>query len=185
MLAFYLAALDTDLEQVKMTEIYHEHRHVMLRYARKIVKNDAMAEDAVHNVMLAIMKHKEKYFPLESKNLRNKLIVMTKNKCIDLLRQQTAFTDEPIDEIEYLLVSKELPIEDQIIQNDQYETLRKHISSLDDASKSVLEMKYLLGMTYKEIGDELDITPKHVETKIMRAKEKVRKLMAKGGGSVE
>ena len=40
-------------------------------------------------------------------------------------------------------------------------------------------MKYIQSMSYKEIGEELEITPKHVDTRIMRAKEKVRKLMEK------
>jgi RNA polymerase sigma-70 factor (ECF subfamily) len=46
-------------------------------------------------------------------------------------------------------------------------------------------MKYFLGMTYKEIGEELGISPKHVDTRIMRAKEKVRRLIAEGGESIE
>lgn len=40
-------------------------------------------------------------------------------------------------------------------------------------------MKYILSMSYKEIGEELGMTPKHVDTRIMRAKEKVRRLMEK------
>ncbi|OPZ92186.1 MAG: RNA polymerase factor sigma-70 [Firmicutes bacterium ADurb.Bin419] len=40
-------------------------------------------------------------------------------------------------------------------------------------------MKYILNMSYKEIGEELSMTSKHVDTRIMRAKEKVRKLMEK------
>jgi len=168
-----------------MEEIYYAHRHVMLRYALKISSNVAMAEDAVHNVFLAIIKHKEKYFSLDGKDLRNKLIVMTKNKCIDLLRMKNVFVDEPFEEMEDVLIPNENSIEEQIIQRDKYDALRTHIASLDEASRAVLEMKYLLGMTYKEISDELNITPKHVETKIMRAKVKVRKLVAQGGESVE
>ena len=38
MLAFYLAALDTEAERIKMEEIYNAHRHVMFRYAYKISK---------------------------------------------------------------------------------------------------------------------------------------------------
>ena len=185
MLAFYLAALDTEAERAKLVEIYNEHKYLMLRYACKIVGNETIAEDAVHNVILALIKHKEKYFSLEGKTLRNKLVIMTKNKCIDLLRQRNAFIAESIDEMEDVLVQEEIPVEEQIIQNDQYERIKRHMASLDEVSKLVLELKYLLGMTYKEIGEELDMTAKHVETKIMRAKEKVRKLVSKGGDSIE
>ncbi len=50
---------------------------------------------------------------------------------------------------------------------------------LDDISKQILEMKYIIGMSYKQIGEALNITPKHVDTKIMRAKVKMRKLLSK------
>ena len=40
-------------------------------------------------------------------------------------------------------------------------------------------MKYVLGISYKEIGEKLSMTPKHVNTRIYRAKEKVRKLVEK------
>jgi len=42
-------------------------------------------------------------------------------------------------------------------------------------------MKYVLEMIYIELGCELGITAKHVDTRIMRAKEKVRNLMRKDG----
>ena len=51
------------------------------------------------------------------------------------------------------------------------------MNTIDEISKQVLVMKYLLNMSYKEIGEELGMTPKHVDTRIMRAKAKVRKLM--------
>ncbi len=53
------------------------------------------------------------------------------------------------------------------------------MNSIDEISKQVLIMKYIQSMSYKEIGEELGMTPKHVDTRIMRAKEKVRKLMEK------
>ncbi|WP_418884580.1 sigma factor-like helix-turn-helix DNA-binding protein [Anaerocolumna aminovalerica] len=40
-------------------------------------------------------------------------------------------------------------------------------------------MKYVLGISYKEIGEKLNMTPKHVDTRNLRAKEKVRKLVEK------
>jgi RNA polymerase sigma-70 factor (ECF subfamily) len=181
LLAFYIASLDTEAERMKLADIYNEHKHVMLRYAISVTKSKEIAEDAIHNVFLIIIKHKVKYLSLDSSDLRSRLIVMTKHRCIDILRQGKDFADEPIEEMGDALMSPEIPIEEQTIRSGEYEAIRKCVASLDEASRIVLEMKYLLGMTYKEIGDELGITPKHVDTRIMRAKEKVRKLIVEGG----
>ena len=184
MLGIYLAALETEEEQRKMTEIYEAHKPLMLRYALSITKNNEIAEDAVHNTFLAIIKNKEKYFSLSGRDLRVSIVIITKNKCIDILRQRNIFVDEQLYEMEDILKTDDVPIEEKVIQSEEYESIKKHVAALDEMSRLVLEMKYLLGMTYKEIGEQLGITPKHVDTRIMRAKEKVRRSIEKGGESI-
>jgi len=51
------------------------------------------------------------------------------------------------------------------------------MKNLDEISRQVLIMKYYFDMSYKEIGKELNMTPKHIDIRIMRAKEKMRKLI--------
>jgi len=181
MLFIYLATLETEDEKAKMTDIYETHKYAMLRYALSITKNQEMAEDAIHNAFLAIIKNKEKFFQLSCRDLRIQIVIIVKNKCIDLIRQQNKNTHEHLDDLEYELATDAVPVEDQIVMNEDYETMRKHVALLDETSRLVLEMKYILGMTYKEIGEELGMTAKHVDTKILRAKEKVRKLAVIGG----
>jgi len=181
----YLASFDSEADRTRMTEIYEDHKSVMLRYALSIVGSQEVAEDAVHNAFLAVIKNKQKYFQLPSRDLRALIVVITKNKCIDLLRQRKAFIDDYIDDMADVISADDIPVEDQVIMYAEYESIKTHIDSLDRISRLVLEMRYVLDMTYKEIGDELDMTSMHVGTRIMRAKEKVRKLVRKGGESGE
>ena len=185
MLAINLAMLESEEEQSSLAEIYEKHKTEMLVCALRITRNKEMAEDAVHNAFLSIIKHKDKLLRLSGKTLRTQIIVITKNKCIDLLRKHNYYANDSIDDMENILVTNDVPIENQIIIIDEYEALRKHITSLDEVSRLVLEMKYILEMTYKEISEETGMTVKHVDTKIMRAKAKVRKLIAEGGVSFD
>ena len=185
MLQFYLAVLDTDEERIKMSEIYETYQPLMLRYALKITQSQQLAEDAVHDAFLAIIKHKEKYFSKCCTDLRNSIVIIVKRKCIDLLRKTNPMVDEPIDDMEHLLKSEDTPIEEHIVLTEEYEMLRKHVSKLDETSQIILEMRYILGMSHKEISEELNMTLSHVNTKIVRAKAKVRKLIITGGELVE
>jgi len=173
--------LDNDEERTRLEGIYEAYKLPLHRYALRITNNKQMSEDSVHNAFLSIIKYKEKLYHLSKTEIRKWIFVITKNKCIDLLRKQNYFIGEMTDEIENSLVSDDVPVETQIILMDEYEAIRKHTASLDEASRLVLEMKYILYMTSKEIGDEMNMTAKHVDTKILRAKEKVRKLAAAGG----
>ncbi len=177
MLAFYITMLETEQERKKIADIYEEHKHALLMYAMKITGNHTMAEDAVHSAFLSIIKEKEKYFYLDSRDLRFSSVIIVRNKCIDLLRKEKPYAGIPMDELEIFLESKEKPIEEQVIISSEYATIRKHMANIDEISRQVLIMKYVLSMSYKEIGEKLNMTPKHVDTRIQRAKEKVRKLL--------
>jgi len=184
LLAIYLAMLDNEDDKNRLAQIYEDHKSVMLRYALSITQNREMAEDAVHNAILSIINHKDKLFAFSFRELRATIIIITKNRCIDLLRKEKKVSFEQIDEMDAVLTSKDITVEGQVLLLDEYNSIRKHIASLDEISQLVLEMKYISGMTYKEIGAELDMTAKHVDTKIMRAKAKVRKLMERGGETI-
>ncbi|MDR2599287.1 MAG: sigma-70 family RNA polymerase sigma factor [Oscillospiraceae bacterium] len=179
----YLAMVDNDADRFNLSMIYDEYKNYMLKYALYITRNKEHAEDAVHDAFLSIIKHKDRLFRFTKNELRNQVIIITKNKCIDLLRKKGYSNEDSIEDIENIVKTDDRLIEDQIILADEYETVRKYVASLDESSKLILEMKYVLGMTYKEIGVELGMTAKHVDTKIMRAKAKVRKLMVMGGVS--
>jgi len=59
--------------------------------------------------------------------------------------------------------------------------IKKHMASLDEQSKLILEMKYIFGMTYNEISNETGLTVRNIGTKLLRAKAKLYNLATKGG----
>ena len=179
LLIIYLSTLDTEQERQKMTELYEEHKYALLHYAMTIVKNQDIAEDAVHNAFISIIQKKEKYLNLSCMDFRRSAVIIVRNKCIDILRKQKPYADKSIEELEIFFESDEVPVDEQVIFESEYELIRKYMNSIDEISKQVLLMKYILNMSYEEIGEELGMAPKHVGTRIMRAKEKVRKLVEK------
>ena len=70
LLTVYLSMLDTEQERKKMTDLYEEHKYTLLHYAMKIIRNQEMAEDAVHNAFISIIKKKEKFFYLDCRDFR-------------------------------------------------------------------------------------------------------------------
>lgn len=170
--------LETEQEKMKMTEVYEEHKHALMLYALKVTGyNQAMAEDAVHNAFISIIKEKDKYLYLDSKNFRYVSVTIVRNKCIDLLRKEKRYADIPIEELEIYLDTEEKSIEDQAVISSEYELIRKHLSRIDEISRQVLIMKYALDMSYKEISERLNIPSDNIGVRIHRAKEKVRKLI--------
>ncbi|MDR2569415.1 MAG: sigma-70 family RNA polymerase sigma factor [Oscillospiraceae bacterium] len=174
MILLYISTLDTDDERIKMTQIYERYKSLMLMYARKILKNEEQAENAVHEAFLSIIKHKEKYLSNSCPDLGVPIVIITRNKCFDMLKRAN-YNEENIDEHEHYLEADIVSMDNKLIQNDEYELLRKHLTVLDDLSISILEMRYVLGMSHKEISKVTNLSLDNINKRITRAKSKVRK----------
>ena len=179
MLLIYISMLDNEQEKKKMRDLYEENKHFIFAYAMKITGKKEIAEDALHNAFISIIQNKDKYLKLTCRDFRRSAVIIVRNKCFDILRKEKPYSNKSIEELEIFLEADETPVDDQVIFQSDYEQIRKHLDSIDEISKQVLLMKYILSMSYKEIGKELGMTPKHIDTRIMRAKEKVRKLIEK------
>lgn len=56
MLVFYLAALDSDDDKNKFEYIYRKYYRFMLHTAAGIIKNPTLAEDAVHETFVQLLR---------------------------------------------------------------------------------------------------------------------------------
>jgi len=165
--------LETEEEQHKMVTVYEKYKSLMLMCAMGIMKNKELAEDAVHEAFLAIIKHKEKYLQNSCPDLGVPIVIITRNKCFDMLKK-AGNNVENIDDHKHSLEDDAIPMDNRIIRKEEYAELCKHISRLDESSKNILEMKYVLGMTHKEIATLTGLSLENINKKIIRAKVKVR-----------
>ena len=130
-----MSTLETEPERKRIAEIYEEHSHALLMYALKILKNQQMAEDAVHNAFVAIIEQKQKYFSLGCRDFRFSAVIIVRNKCIDILRKQKPIANMPVEDFEIYLESEEKPLDEQVVFNSEYEAIRKHLNAIDEVYK--------------------------------------------------
>ena len=176
---FYISMLETEEEQQKMAYVYEKYKALMLRCAMSIMKNKELAEDAVHEAFLAIIKRKEKYLHNSCPNLGVPIVIITRNKCFNILKKAGNNVGN-IDDHEHYLEDGAIPMDNIVIRKEEYDELRRHISRLDESSRNILEMRYVLGMTHKEIADLTELSLENINKKITRAKAKVRNAYAEG-----
>lgn len=180
MLLILLASLETEEERKALTDIYNEHKYALLAAAYKLCGNQQMAEDAVHNAFEQLIKKNKEDMHLSCIDFRRRYVIIVKNKAIDLMRREKIYSEEAMEDLDYEFETGETPVDVQIVKEEEYKDLRIHLKELDDISRLVLEMKYVLNMSHKEIGAELGMSPEHVNTRIARAKAKVRNAMGRG-----
>jgi RNA polymerase sigma-70 factor (ECF subfamily) len=179
MIAIYLSMLDTEEDKQTFTEIYEQLKLPCYHVALKITNNTAMAEDAVHNAFLAVIRHKEKIFQMTCGKRKSQIVIITKNKAIDILRNEKLHNHSLIDEADEAELAFDFDISRILETQELYEHLKNCIASLSERYKSVIELKYIHDMGNQEIAELLGITPKTVSMRISRAKAMLLEIMKK------
>ena len=94
MLVFYLAAIDNDESKNKFEYIYHKYYRFMLRTASSIIRDSSLAEDAVHETFVQLLKEIDSLLKeIDSlridneKSLQSYLYILTRERTIDFLRK--------------------------------------------------------------------------------------------------
>lgn len=174
----YLAALETEEERQCFSTLYEEHRYLMLHVAMRVLKNQALAEDAVHNAFLKIIDCMGRFQGLSPERTKALVVVIARNKAIDLYRHEQRRAALPIEE-EILDCEADPSFSPAryMIEHEDYDTLTELISRLGATYQSTFELKYIGGYSDREIAELLDTTLKNVQVRLYRGKKMLAKLL--------
>jgi len=90
---FYLAALDSGDDKCKFERLYRAYRGLMFQVARKVLRSDEDAEDAVHQAFLKLAEEPA-LLPSElGPRARALLVTVAERKAIDLWRVRQRHTN--------------------------------------------------------------------------------------------
>lgn len=171
MLSFFLAVLESEADREKFTELYEQYHGLIEKTAMRILKNQQDAEDAVQNTFVQIIRHFEKTFEIDCKNLPFWIISVVKNESLMILRKQKRVI--PLEDWDSISVEAE--------SVSEYSELVQLFSKLPDTYRAALEMRFLLEYSGKEIARRLGISESAVNTRISRGRALLREIIEREG----
>ena len=165
-----------------------EHRTYLLRYARLQLRNDAWAEDAVSETILAALSKPQSFG--NRSQLKTWLVGILKHKVIDILRQRqrevSLATDDGdgSEELEalhfkadghYMNEPADWGDPEQELNSRQFfEVLEACSEKLPPAMARVFLMREWLEMDSEAICKELALTPTNLYVQLHRARLRLR-----------
>jgi len=168
-----------------------EHRTYLLRYARLQLRNDAWAEDAVSETLLAALSKPQSFG--NRSQLKTWLVGILKHKIVDTLRQRrrevSLATDDGdgSDELEALAFKAdghfmEQPAEwgdpEQELNSRQFfAVLEACTEKLPAAMGRVFLMREWLELPSEDICKELKLTPTNLYVQLHRARLRLRECL--------
>lgn len=156
-------------------KLFEQYYNPLCNFANSILNDSPKAEDAVQDVFVKIWNNKEALQNLE--NPKAYLFQATKNKSIEYLRKLKLNQKLSIENERRLEMSSRINIDDEAEKYLLKEKLFNSIRQLPPKCGKVFTMSKINGLTYREISEELDISPKTVENQIGRALRLLREMM--------
>jgi RNA polymerase sigma factor (sigma-70 family) len=155
-------------------QLYDRYSDKVYRKCLSFVKDDAKAEDFTHDIFMKLVLNLASY--KETAKFSTWLYSITYNYCIDQTRVSKKYSEVGLDE-NYDLADDD---NDAEIAELEAQQLNKAMQQILPEEKSILMMKYQDDLSIKEISDTLDISESAVKMRLLRAKEKLRKVYLEG-----
>ncbi|MCP9769184.1 RNA polymerase sigma factor [Lacihabitans sp. LS3-19] len=151
-------------------EIYERYSNKVYRKCYSFTYNQEKAEDFTHDIFLKLIVKIGTF--KENAKFSTWLYSITYNYCMDQIRvnkkQQEVSLDDNFDLEEDHGESE--------IESMHSEGLKKSMEKIPSDEKALLLMKYQDDFSIKEIADTLNISESAVKMRLLRSKDKLRKL---------
>jgi RNA polymerase sigma-70 factor (ECF subfamily) len=167
-------------EALTLRSVYEQNSGMLYGFAFRILHSKEAAEDAVETLFLRLLSERDYLFSLDEGQRTARLIVSVKNIAFDILRKNKHNAFSLDDEYLRDLPSGDLPIEFVAERQNTYALMKKAIAELPEAYRTIFEMKYVLGMSYAEIGEKMHISRFKISGILRRSRARIKKSMEEG-----
>ena len=144
-------------DQVAFTEIYHRYKGELYVYACKLVKDEDAAADLVQDILISIWDKRERLVLKTS--MVAYLFTALRYRFFDLVDKQKVRTDY-VASFQSFIDEGEWVTDNQIAEKELMAFVDQQIEALPEKMRKVFLMSYKENLSYKEIGDRLNISEK-------------------------
>ena len=174
--------MQTDNEQnsKKLEQIYNLYAKKLLGFAYTYFHNQYDAEDAVAAAFVKLADRLEMVDDPESAQTKSLLMVITKNICINVLRERKKISY--IEDVNYNdSIASDENVFDSIELSDTKEQIIQAICSLNDIYKDVLTLMYVNDLNISQIADILNISYHAAQKRIKRGEKLLIQILKEKG----
>ena len=166
-----LVELLTGGSQEAFGELYTRYKGSLMRYCKRLLKDEAGSEDVVHDIFLQLWERRDSLNTISS--FTGYLHTLAQNRILNIFRK----SDVHSRFVRHILMNEKdatNETEDLIIDNDYAELLYKALESLSPRQKEIFQLSRIQGLSYKEISELMQISVDTVQEHASLALKKLR-----------
>ncbi len=174
-----LAAAIGDASQEALAEVYNRHSGAVHGLARRILRDETLAEEITQEVFLRLWNNPNK-FDAQRGSLRSFLLAHTHGRSVDLIRSESARRTRE-DNDARLATGAGQNIEDEVWSTALADQVREALSALGEGERRAIELAYFGGHTYREVADLLGEPEGTVKSRIRSGMKRLRQSLTAAG----
>jgi RNA polymerase sigma factor (sigma-70 family) len=160
-------------------ELYRRYHRRIASFARGIVRDEARAEDVAQEAFISALRR----LRATDSEIAFKpwIYEIARNAAIDSYRRTQRAEEVPMDSEDLLrpsdrgrLVGSAAP-DSALVAKERLDHLRGALDELSDIHLQALVMRELEGLSYREIGERLELTRPAVESTLFRARRRLER----------
>lgn len=158
-------------------ELISKYHPIVYKFLVKLSRDENISEDLTQETFIKLIRNIEKFDVHGSAKFSTYIITIGKNVYIDYLRKEKrALTDISLNE-DYLIGNMGESLEEIVSGRLYNEEIIANMEKLTEEQRFAIRMKYIEGLTLKEIGDILGLEPKTIKSRIHNGISNLRKIL--------
>ena len=166
----YLQMLDTPEERAKFETLYYAYRRTMLHIAMQILKDHQLAEDAVQEAFLRLVKNFSKVGQVNCPRTRIFTVIVVRNISLTMLAKRE---EENTFESPDAMIPIEYDLEEDVLDRIAYEEVLSAIQKLPVIYRDILYLQCVEEYKLTEISKLLGIESETVKKRAQRGRKKL------------
>jgi RNA polymerase sigma factor (sigma-70 family) len=169
-----LVALVARADDGALAELYDRFGHVAYGLAVRVVRDPALAEDAVQEAFLAVWRSAARFVPERAK-ARTWILTVVHRRAVDIVRREEPRRTEPLEAAPPPSANL---TEDEAWLRLQRTRVQEALRKLPDQQREALELAYFGGFTQAELADRLGEPLGTIKSRMFTGLARLRELLA-------
>ena len=173
-----LLSLVASSDDQALAELYDRFGRVAYGLALRILRDEALAQDAVQEAFLAAWRSADRFLAERAK-ASTWILTLVHRRAVDLVRREDRRRGEPLESAAEPAASE--TVEDEATRGFERRVVLEALAQLSPEQREALELGYYGGLTQSELAERLGLPLGTIKSRMFAGLSRLRELLAEAG----